>query len=269
MNLRPCKALLVASTLVLTLTSIAHSSCSDMPAQQAGVNTQAPSLHPSGVVNGSNGVFTLPSTPTDASCVRVAVSGRELRLNIDFQVAGAQLTIAPAAVPHLGDIVSVSIPPNAPLGTREMDTASVASGERSAVLREVLIRAMLKDLAPPKEPRPALPSGVEAGEVPTSGRFSTSVAMLQRRLLEPSQLRTHDGRSRRQRSGGYEGTNEISSSTLYKDLLSKNSDASSASHQDANQDRSESQQHYRSLAMLGMRLDQAEQHDVDQPRGRR
>ena len=58
---------------------------------------------PSGTVNGTNDIFTLPSTPDPASSLIVYVDGQFLTLTEDYTVSGTTLTFV--SPPYSGSLI--------------------------------------------------------------------------------------------------------------------------------------------------------------------
>ena len=63
---------------------------------------------PAGVVNGSNGSFTLSQIPYPAASVAVYRNGLRLIASIDYTISGNSITFTSSLVPQTGDVVVCS-----------------------------------------------------------------------------------------------------------------------------------------------------------------
>lgn len=75
---------------------------------------------PSGAINGLNTTFALANTPSPATSLMVYVNGLLMDQGLDYTVAGATITFAPASTPQTSDVLLASYRyanPNNPLGS--------------------------------------------------------------------------------------------------------------------------------------------------------
>ncbi len=63
---------------------------------------------PSGTINGSNAVFTVPSTPNPAASLHLTRNGLVQKSGTDFTLSGATITFTGSAIPQTGDLLLAS-----------------------------------------------------------------------------------------------------------------------------------------------------------------
>lgn len=98
---------------------------------------------PAGVVNGSNTVFTLASSPSPASSLELYRNGLLMRQGTDYQISGNMVTFFLASVPLTGDLLAAYYRfanPNDPLSSLaspQVVCSSAGSGTSSTTLAEL------------------------------------------------------------------------------------------------------------------------------------
>lgn len=63
---------------------------------------------PSGVINGSNTVFTLAFTPSPTNSVQLYLNGLRMDQGLDYTLSGSTVTFASASAPQTGDVLLAS-----------------------------------------------------------------------------------------------------------------------------------------------------------------
>jgi hypothetical protein len=72
--------------------------------REGGITTVfGDAIVPSGTIDGSNLVFTLPSAPTPPESLMLFVNGVEQQANVDYFLSGTTIVFAPTSAPQSGD----------------------------------------------------------------------------------------------------------------------------------------------------------------------